>query len=190
MAIAGAHERRPVDRLVHARPRRGVPLLGFLRPKVLDALIVASRISRWLLGRTHNMPRSWVAIQSAETAQVPERSSAAAPSISRSPRPPCDTDRGRRHIGVADDAIGATTVRVLGIDTPEAKRPGYIVGCGGPERFLLVAPALRLEPNSSIAREETVGLHAGSTSPLVARNASVQTCGQPALSVPEGKFST
>ena len=36
-------------------------------------------------------------------------------------------------IDVRDDNRGRLRIRVLGIDTPETKRPGYTVGCGGPE---------------------------------------------------------
>ena len=36
-------------------------------------------------------------------------------------------------IEVQDDAKGALTIRVLGIDTPETKKPGHTVACWGPE---------------------------------------------------------
>ncbi|MFF2113628.1 thermonuclease family protein [Rhodococcus koreensis] len=36
-------------------------------------------------------------------------------------------------IEVQDDANGALTIRVLGIDTPETKKPGHTVACWGPE---------------------------------------------------------
>ncbi|WP_112595309.1 thermonuclease family protein [Mycobacteroides abscessus] len=36
-------------------------------------------------------------------------------------------------VDIIDDARGRLRVRVLGIDTPETKRPRYTVGCGGPE---------------------------------------------------------
>ena len=36
-------------------------------------------------------------------------------------------------IDVRDDNRGRLRIRVLGIDTPETKKPGYTVGCGGPE---------------------------------------------------------
>ena len=36
-------------------------------------------------------------------------------------------------IDIRDDLRGRLRVRMLGIDTPETKRPGYTVGCWGPE---------------------------------------------------------
>lgn len=36
-------------------------------------------------------------------------------------------------VDVRDDVRGRLRVRLLGIDTPETKKPGYSVGCGGPE---------------------------------------------------------
>lgn len=36
-------------------------------------------------------------------------------------------------IDVRDDNRGRLRIRVLGINTPETKRPGYTVGCWGPE---------------------------------------------------------
>ncbi|MDT2009988.1 hypothetical protein FXW78_51560 [Rhodococcus opacus] len=36
-------------------------------------------------------------------------------------------------IEVQDDTEGELTIRILGIDTPETKQPGYTVGCWGPE---------------------------------------------------------
>ena len=36
-------------------------------------------------------------------------------------------------IDIHDDVRGRLRIRVLGIDTPETKKPGYTVGCWGPE---------------------------------------------------------
>jgi micrococcal nuclease len=36
-------------------------------------------------------------------------------------------------IDVRDDVRGRLRIRVLGIDTPETKKPGYTTGCWGPE---------------------------------------------------------
>lgn len=36
-------------------------------------------------------------------------------------------------IDIRDDVRGRLRVRVLGIDTPETKRPGSTVGCWGPQ---------------------------------------------------------
>ncbi len=36
-------------------------------------------------------------------------------------------------IDIRDDIRGRLRIRVLGIDTPETKKPGFTVGCWGPE---------------------------------------------------------
>ena len=36
-------------------------------------------------------------------------------------------------IDIRDDVRGRLRVRLMGIDTPETKKPGYTVGCWGPE---------------------------------------------------------
>jgi micrococcal nuclease len=36
-------------------------------------------------------------------------------------------------IDIRDDSRGRLRVRILGIDTPETNKPGYTVGCWGPE---------------------------------------------------------
>jgi micrococcal nuclease len=36
-------------------------------------------------------------------------------------------------VDIRDDNRGRLRIRVLGIDTPETKKPGYTVGCWGPE---------------------------------------------------------
>jgi len=36
-------------------------------------------------------------------------------------------------IDVIDDNRGRLRIRILGIDTPETKKPGYTIGCWGPE---------------------------------------------------------
>jgi micrococcal nuclease len=36
-------------------------------------------------------------------------------------------------VDIRDDVRGRLRIRVLGIDTPETKKPGYTVGCWGPE---------------------------------------------------------
>ena len=36
-------------------------------------------------------------------------------------------------IDIRDDVRGRLRVRILGIDTPETKKPGFTVGCWGPE---------------------------------------------------------
>jgi len=42
-------------------------------------------------------------------------------------------------IDVRDDARGRLRIRVLGIDTPETKKPGYTTGCWGPEATAFAA---------------------------------------------------
>jgi micrococcal nuclease len=36
-------------------------------------------------------------------------------------------------VDIVDDARGRLRIRLLGIDSPETKKPGYTVGCWGPE---------------------------------------------------------
>jgi micrococcal nuclease len=36
-------------------------------------------------------------------------------------------------VDIVDDVRGRLRIRLLGIDTPETKKPGYTVGCWGPE---------------------------------------------------------
>ena len=36
-------------------------------------------------------------------------------------------------VDIVDDVRGRLRIRLLGIDTPETKKPGYIVGCWGPQ---------------------------------------------------------
>ena len=36
-------------------------------------------------------------------------------------------------VDIVDDVRGRLRIRLLGIDTPETKKPGYHVGCWGPE---------------------------------------------------------
>jgi len=36
-------------------------------------------------------------------------------------------------VDIVDDVRGRVRIRLLGIDTPETKKPGYTVGCWGPE---------------------------------------------------------
>ncbi len=36
-------------------------------------------------------------------------------------------------VDIVDDVRGRLRIRLLGIDTPETKKPGYTVGCWGPQ---------------------------------------------------------
>jgi len=54
--------------------------------------------------------------------------------------PPRSACRSGSHVGnrvdgggIVDDVRGHLRIRLLGIDTPESKKPGYTVGCWGPE---------------------------------------------------------
>ena len=39
----------------------------------------------------------------------------------------------RDTVDIVDDVRGRLRIRLLGIDTPETKKPGYTVGCWGPQ---------------------------------------------------------
>ncbi len=45
-------------------------------------------------------------------------------------------------VDIVDDVRGRLRVRLLGIDTPETKKPGYTVGCWGPEASAFATDAL------------------------------------------------
>lgn len=65
-------------------------------------------------------------------------------------------------IDIRDDVGGRLRVRVLGIDTPETKRPGYTVGCWGPEATefattTMVGQRVSLEPDPTQNRTDRYG---------------------------------
>lgn len=65
-------------------------------------------------------------------------------------------------IDIRDDVRGRLRIRVLGIDTPETKKPGYSVGCWGPEatefaRSTLVGQRVAMETDPSQDRTDRYG---------------------------------
>lgn len=65
-------------------------------------------------------------------------------------------------IDIRDDVRGRLRVRLLGIDTPETKKPGYTVGCWGPEatefaRTTMVGQRVALVPDSTQERTDHYG---------------------------------
>lgn len=65
-------------------------------------------------------------------------------------------------IDIRDDIRGRLRVRVLGIDTPETKKPGYDVGCWGPEatefaRSTLLGQRVALQPDPTQDRTDRYG---------------------------------
>lgn len=61
-------------------------------------------------------------------------------------------------IDVRDDTRGRLRIRVLGIDTPETKRPGYTVGCWGPEATAFAVDNL-LDQRVAVVYDAEQGLH-------------------------------
>ena len=65
-------------------------------------------------------------------------------------------------VDIVDDVRGRLRVRVLGIDTPETKKPGYTVGCWGPEatdfaRATLLGQRVALIPAPTQDRTDRYG---------------------------------
>lgn len=65
-------------------------------------------------------------------------------------------------IDIRDDVRGRLRIRVLGIDTPETKKPGYTVGCWGPEATAfaqsnLVGQRVALLPDPTQDRTDRYG---------------------------------
>jgi micrococcal nuclease len=61
-------------------------------------------------------------------------------------------------IDVRDDVRGRLRIRVLGIDTPETKKPGYTVGCWGPEATQFARSTL-VDQRVAIVYDSTQDLH-------------------------------
>ncbi len=61
-------------------------------------------------------------------------------------------------IDVRDDIRGRLRIRTLGIDGPEVKKPGYTVGCGGPEASAFAHEQL-LDQRVAIVYDQTQDLH-------------------------------
>ena len=65
-------------------------------------------------------------------------------------------------VDIVDDVRGRLRVRLLGIDTPETKKPGYTVGCWGPEASefateTLVGQRVALIPDPTQDRTDRYG---------------------------------
>jgi len=65
-------------------------------------------------------------------------------------------------IDVRDDVRGRLRIRVLGIDTPETKKPGYTVGCFGPEatafaKTNLLGQQVAVQPDPTQDRTDRYG---------------------------------
>ena len=65
-------------------------------------------------------------------------------------------------IDIRDDVRGRLRIRVLGIDTPETKKPGYSVACWGPEatefaRSTLVGQRVAMESDPTQDRTDRYG---------------------------------
>ena len=63
---------------------------------------------------------------------------------------------------IRDDVRGRLRVRILGIDTPETKKPGFTVGCWGPEatafaEVTMVGQRVALQPDPSQDRTDRYG---------------------------------
>src|SRR6188472_3747992 len=65
-------------------------------------------------------------------------------------------------IDIRDDVRGRLRVRLLGIDTPETEKPGYTVGCWGPEatqftESTMTGQRVALEPDPTQDRTDRYG---------------------------------
>ena len=65
-------------------------------------------------------------------------------------------------IDIRDDVRGRLRIRVLGIDTPETKKPGYGVGCWGPEatefaQSTMLGQRVALQPDPTQDRTDRYG---------------------------------
>ena len=61
-------------------------------------------------------------------------------------------------VDISDDVRGRLRVRLLGIDTPETKKPGYTVGCWGPEATEFAKSTL-VGQRVALITDPTQGLH-------------------------------
>jgi micrococcal nuclease len=65
-------------------------------------------------------------------------------------------------IDIRDDVRGRLRVRILGIDTPETKKPGFTVGCWGPEatefaKSTMIGQRVALVPDPTQDRTDRYG---------------------------------
>jgi micrococcal nuclease len=61
-------------------------------------------------------------------------------------------------VDISDDVRGRLRVRLLGIDTPETKKPGFTVGCWGPEATEFARSTLEGQ-RVALITDSTQGLH-------------------------------
>jgi micrococcal nuclease len=61
-------------------------------------------------------------------------------------------------VNIRDDVRGRLRIRLLGIDTPETKKPGYTVGCWGPEASEFAKETL-LGQRVSFTTDPTQGMY-------------------------------
>ena len=61
-------------------------------------------------------------------------------------------------VDIVDDVRGRLHVRLLGIDTPETKKPGYTVGCWGPEATPFAESTLTGQ-RVALVNDPSQGLH-------------------------------
>lgn len=61
-------------------------------------------------------------------------------------------------VDIRDDVRGRLRIRLLGIDTPETKKPGYTVGCWGPEATEFAKSTL-LGQRIALIYDQTQGLY-------------------------------
>jgi micrococcal nuclease len=61
-------------------------------------------------------------------------------------------------VDIVDDVRGRLRVRLLGIDTPETKKPGFTVGCWGPEATGFAESTLRGQ-QVALVTDPTQDLH-------------------------------
>ena len=57
-------------------------------------------------------------------------------------------------VDIVDDVRGRLRIRLLGIDTPETKKPGYTVGCWGPQASEFAKSTLLGRPRSLLGGRE------------------------------------
>jgi micrococcal nuclease len=61
-------------------------------------------------------------------------------------------------VDIVDDVRGRLRIRLLGIDTPETKKPGYTVGCWGPEATQFAESTLAGQ-RVALVTDPSQGLH-------------------------------
>ena len=67
-------------------------------------------------------------------------------------------------VDIVDDVRGRLRIRLLGIDTPETKKPGYTVGCWGPQATEFAKSTL-LGQRVAFVTDPSQGMYAASAGP-------------------------